>query len=321
MVAISIIIPAYNASGYISSCLDSCLIQSFRNYEIIIINDGSIDNTEDIINTYISKYDNIHLISKKNEGPTKARKLGLRIAQGDFIFFLDADDKIEPHTLELLYSYSKEYDIIIGNIVIEDENGEKYKIQHHNTLKYENDKEGMLLNYLEKCVTPSLCCRLIKRTLFDNIDVPERFTIGDDVITNIMIVIKNNVKVYIVDDILYHYIQHLGSIVNTYNEKTLIQRSKYVIFIISLLYNEKISNKLNKSLSVFVLNEYYSFLRYGGNKNIDKYFTNIVRTKFWDKTVIKEMSIWKILMLYSFEISNKFGELYRSLFFYLRNKM
>lgn len=321
MVRISVIIPAYNAQEYIERCLDCCINQTFNDFEVIVVNDGSKDTTEKIVKKYTEKYSNIHLVSKSNGGLVNARKSGIEKACGEFIFFLDADDTIEPDTLEILYSHSESYDIVIGNIILEDNKGKKYKLQHFNKLKYGNDNNGMLMNYIEKYVTPSLCGRIIRRSLFDNINIPSDFTVGEDVITNLMIIKEHKIKVGIVNNELYHYIQHESSMVNTYNVTTLLQRSKYIKHIINLIDNEGISDKINYSLSVFVLNEYYSFLRYGGDKNTDKDYERIVKTRFWNNNIIIKMSIWKIIMLYSFKFSNSLGKVYRYLFLYLRNRM
>lgn len=91
---LSIIIPVYNVERYLRQCLDSCLDQDIpkTEYEIIVVNDGSPDNAQDIIDEYAAKYDNIKVIKKKNGGLSSARNAGLKIAKGDYIWFVDSDD-------------------------------------------------------------------------------------------------------------------------------------------------------------------------------------------------------------------------------------
>ena len=99
----SIIIPAYNANAFLPSILESILSQEYPNFEVLLINDGSTDNTEDICRHYASLDKRISLISKNNEGVSIARNKGLDIAQGKYILFVDADDILYPNALSTLY--------------------------------------------------------------------------------------------------------------------------------------------------------------------------------------------------------------------------
>lgn len=96
---ISIIIPVYNAEAYLPQCLDSILIQTYQDFEIILINDGSSDNSETICNEYALKDSRIHVIHQKNAGVSTARNNGIEHAQGKWITFIDSDDWIEPSYL------------------------------------------------------------------------------------------------------------------------------------------------------------------------------------------------------------------------------
>ena len=115
-IQISIIIPVYNTEKYIQKCIDS-LYQQNLNIEIIFIDDGSTDNSKEIINNYSKKDDRIKVLSQNNQGPAVARNLGLEVAQGNYIAFLDSDDWIENNSLEMLYNVAIEFDVdmIMGN--------------------------------------------------------------------------------------------------------------------------------------------------------------------------------------------------------------
>ena len=99
---ISIIIPVYNAKSYVSRCLDSIKAQDYTNWEVIIINDGSTDGVEDILNEYAEKDSRIKPINIENAGVSNARNVGLSKAIGEYVYFLDVDDWIETNTLSLL---------------------------------------------------------------------------------------------------------------------------------------------------------------------------------------------------------------------------
>ncbi|MCM3399455.1 glycosyltransferase [Oceanobacillus profundus] len=99
---ISVVIPVYNVEDYIDECIKSVLNQTYKNVEIIVINDGSTDNSLKILENYAFKNDNIILISQKNSGQSVARNKGIEVASGEYIYFLDSDDFILPETLDHL---------------------------------------------------------------------------------------------------------------------------------------------------------------------------------------------------------------------------
>ncbi len=109
---ISIIIPVYNGKKYINDAIDSCLKQTYQNIEIIVIDDGSTDGLQK--KDIESKSKKIKYLKKKNEGPGIARNLGMKISTGSYIFFLDADDTIEPKSMETLKQNIHNYDFIVG---------------------------------------------------------------------------------------------------------------------------------------------------------------------------------------------------------------
>ena len=100
---ISIIVPAYNASKYIEKCLNSILSQTYKNFEIIVVNDGSTDNTLDILKKCSEQSDKIKIVAQKNKGVSAARNNGLEHAKGQYIAFVDADDTLEQEFLERMY--------------------------------------------------------------------------------------------------------------------------------------------------------------------------------------------------------------------------
>ncbi len=112
---ISIIIPAYNIENYIVRCLDSLLNQTYKNLEVIVVDDGSSDNTGKIIDDYASKYENIKVIHKKNAGVSAARNSGIDVANGDYIGFVDGDDTVDKEMFEVLIDNAIKYDADISH--------------------------------------------------------------------------------------------------------------------------------------------------------------------------------------------------------------
>src|ERR1035437_5330472 len=129
---ISIIVPIYNIERYLSKCIDSILVQTFINFELILVNDGSTDNCGKIINEYAQKDSRIVVIHKKNGGVSSARNAGLDLAQGEYIGWVDADDYIATDMYETLYHLAIDYNAdisecnyaqAIGNILTKSEFG------------------------------------------------------------------------------------------------------------------------------------------------------------------------------------------------------
>ncbi len=123
---ISIIIPLYNQEKYIIRCISSILLQSYENFEIIIVNDGSSDNSVDLVKSISDR--RVRLINKKNGGVSSARNKGLENANGKWIMFLDADDELADGALEKLHKATLKYDyvqVIVGNYQVKDSLGNK----------------------------------------------------------------------------------------------------------------------------------------------------------------------------------------------------
>ena len=102
MKKVSVIIPVYNVEKYLSACLDSVLAQTFQDYEVICVNDGSPDNSAAILSEYAQKDNRMTIITQENQGLSGARNTGLDHAKGEYIFFLDADDTLPPNALETM---------------------------------------------------------------------------------------------------------------------------------------------------------------------------------------------------------------------------
>ncbi len=117
MISFSFIIPVYNSELYLKRCLNSLLNQDLDNIEIIAINDGSTDLSLEILNTYKTKYPNIFtVISQENKGIGPARNVGLNVATGEYIWFIDNDDCICPNCLQKLYNVLQKTDCDILDI-------------------------------------------------------------------------------------------------------------------------------------------------------------------------------------------------------------
>ncbi|WP_073579268.1 glycosyltransferase family 2 protein [Vibrio quintilis] len=132
---ISVVIPVYQVEAYLAECLLSVMAQSYTHIEIVCVIDGSKDNSYNIARYYQVFDSRIKIIWQENQGLSGARNTGIDAAQGDFIFFLDSDDFIEPDAIELLCQHIDSYDIVCGGIsCVEEHTGVRYPYKKNRTI-------------------------------------------------------------------------------------------------------------------------------------------------------------------------------------------
>lgn len=163
---ISIIIPAYNTENYIAETIQSVINQTYTNWELIIVNDGATDKTEQIIAPFVEKDERISLFNKTNSGVSDSRNIGINLAKGDYIAFLDADDTWELHNLseKVKILEDNSIDWVFSDATLIDENSHKIgnKI---------GDDDSILMHYLlwNRTVVPGPCSNVIvKRKCLEN---------------------------------------------------------------------------------------------------------------------------------------------------------
>lgn len=151
---VSLIIPAYNAQDYIARSIDTALASTFNDFEIIIVNDGSTDSTQKIIDWYESEYENVRSLQKINGGVADTRNAGIKMARGEYIAFMDNDDMIRPDMIEKLYNSitKNNCDIAIAPLYRLVDNG----YTTHCNLPFETDKAIDIDKYLSILYTPNL---------------------------------------------------------------------------------------------------------------------------------------------------------------------
>jgi len=163
---ISVIIPVYNGEKYISECIESVLNQSYRDFEIIVINDGSTDNTADIC----KKFEDIRYFYQENRGVSKAREKGLQMAKGEYITFIDSDDRVKPDFLEVMLAAMSDCDIVCCNSIDE--------IEYQSDIYHENEiltnQERIYRDYFFfKRYTTCIWGKLFKKRILEKIEFPQ----------------------------------------------------------------------------------------------------------------------------------------------------
>lgn len=209
----SIIIPIYNAEKHIRFTLESIKSQTFQNYEVLMIDDGSSDNSALICEKYMSEDARFKLIKKENGGVSTARNLGIKHAKGKYVYFMDSDDWIEDTLLETclnIFNHSNVDIVIFGMSFDIEKNGEitnslvkTYSEKLLNSQEYKNEFiELYKNNYIS-----SMCNKVIKKDILSTYDIKfdEKITNYEDLLFAIMYINKCS-AIKIVSDCFYHYI-------------------------------------------------------------------------------------------------------------------
>ncbi len=227
---ISIVIPIYNAEKYLSQCIRSIISQTYKNIEIICVNDGSSDNSVAILNFYKNIDERIKIISQKNSGVTAARERGVEESSAEWIVFSDADDTMPVQAIEFLAENAENYAIVIGHVEFQGSFKWPYQPMHTEWTKKQS---------LRRIITGKLHCgpvaKLFRKKLFDKIvfDMPDTFVLGEDKIMNMGLIsnITSGQKILQIPNVVYTYIQR-----PTYhpsNIKTRYERMKFECKILS----------------------------------------------------------------------------------------
>lgn len=213
MPKVSVIVPIYNVEKYLEKCINSLLSQTLEDIQIILVNDGSKDNSGNIAKEYEqNNKDRVIYVEKENGGLSDARNYGLKYANGDFIAFLDSDDYIEKNAYEEMYNKAIEEnaDYVECDFIWEFPN----KIRVDKQYPYKNKKE--MLSFVRVVAWN----KLIKRQLIidNNLEFPKGLRYEDVEFTYKLIPFIN--KFAYVDKPFIHYVQREGSIANVQNERT-----------------------------------------------------------------------------------------------------
>lgn len=241
MKKISVIVPVYNVEKYLSQCLDSIIHQTYKNLEIILVDDGSTDSSGLICDNYSQKDKRIKIIHKCQGGLSDARNAGLKIATGEYISFIDSDDFIDKNMYSILINNTQKYnsDIVwfnyyskkhfINSSIIK--NNDLYDLSSSDKIKFAKN-----LFYQYK-MDAHVWAKLYKRSIFNNIKFPYG-KLFEDIF--VLLPILSNAKIIsTIPDCLYFYRNRSESIVNQYFKQNIIKNIDFIESRIILAINYK----------------------------------------------------------------------------------
>jgi len=276
MEKISVIVPIYNVEKYLEKCLTSIINQTYKNLEIILIDDGSKDNSGKIADNFDKKDSRIKVIHKENGGLSSARNIGIENASGEYIGFVDSDDYIKEDMFEVLSNLIIKYksDISIVSFY-EIENGKIIERQYTNEIIKMNKLDGIKQILFDEKIPNYAWNKLYKKELFDNIRYPEGKKFED--ISTAYKLVENAKNIVFKDVAEYYYVRREDSITKQKNYEN------YKDYVNNLLdrYND-LKNIYGEKIKVyndfgFVKNMlwYYTVLSSYDIKELDIIFSEI----------------------------------------------
>lgn len=295
---VSIIVPVYNVEKYLVRCIESLINQTFKNIEIILINDGSTDNSLNIINEYRKKDKRIKLINNKNNGVSYSRNIGIKQSTGDYIMFVDSDDWIDKDAIKNMYALAikNSCDLIMCSYTREFLNGSKErKIMLDDEVIYE--KKNIKRDLLRRLIGPikgelvksegldsigTVWGKLYKSSIIKNnyikfIDL-EEIGSAEDVLFNIYLFNEIDRAMFINKPIYHYWKVNSDSITSKYNPKLMEQRKVFFKYVqkfieknkMEQIFYEALNNRVCLSLLGLGLVEF--------SKNNKKSFFNKVKS-------------------------------------------
>lgn len=261
---VSIIIPVYNVEKNLSKCVESIINQTYKNIEIILINDGSTDTSSKIIEEYSKKDKRIIVINEKNKGPSAARNAGLKIATGEYVTFIDADDYIDSEMVENIVRVFKESkcDVVRSNYTYTYDNKEK---KNNENLKGIADKLYILTNNREKLIKKIFLGEIqsyswtlaIRRNILEknNIYFSEDVPFMEDIVFLVKLIFFID-NIFFVNKTYYHYYQNNSNSL-TKNYKNYVRNMNNILIVKKKIESILLNNLKEADEYIKIINTIY----------------------------------------------------------------
>ncbi len=283
---ISIIVPIYNVEKYLSKCIESLINQTYKNLEIILVDDGSPDKCPEICDKYSELDERIVVIHQKNKGLSEARNQGIKKSTGDFLLFVDSDDTICLNACEELQKIvkDKKCDIICFNLknIYENEqmkNNQAYCIEDSKNIKEMSYDEAIIDNIYRKHIRYEAGSKFYKKNLFDDISFPINMYAEDFAVFYLLL--KKAKKIVYYDRNIYYYLQRSNSIMGAKNPKLY-----YDVYTTEKLFNKEVKKIAKLSVDQKKQNERRHF------RQLVKIYSKIDKSEY--KNMIEDEIITEI---------------------------
>lgn len=279
----SIVIPCYNVEKYISNTIESVLNQTYNDLEIILVNDGSSDNTLNILKQYEKQCANIKVFDKLNGGVSSARNLGIKNSTGDYLHFLDGDDTISNDLFEKMYKFilnNRELDMISFGYTIVKSNTEKEILSF---LKYNDklfDSNSFLSLYLNRRIRQSMCSFVVKKDILiqNKIIFDENTSNGEDQEFQIKTIYHSGKITYISKSFFNYQMRKNSASSSVATEKNLTLINVFER-LLSYFDNLKSNKQFINELKIYSLLEYFYVFRLVSKSDNKKLIKQVIEKK------------------------------------------
>lgn len=270
MPTISIIVPVYKVEKYLAECVNSILSQSFSDFELILVDDGSPDKCPQICDEYSQKDSRVVALHKKNGGQSSARNFGLDHAKGKYVTFVDSDDLLVENALSALYDtlLREDVDVVLGKVIRFTSDGAIRPYSQMETSKKMTGEETLIKLLKGKELNISVCGGIYRKKIFENLRMPDDF-ICEDWYVMPQIYLQKNLIVFYTNTLVYKYRDNIQSTMTGLTEhgnSQILDVAKEVIRIIKS-YNQ----------------ELYSLTLWSNLKRVWKYVGIIYSQKRWSE--------------------------------------
>ena len=305
MPKVSIIVPIYNSETHLSRCIDSILAQTYSDFELILVNDGSIDNSGKICEEYAQKDSRIIVIHKENGGTSSARNIGMEKSLGEYITFVDSDDTIYPN---YLCTFSYNADLEVAGLETIGSNLEIDYPDSYNKLEKPSDIYKWFTHNSHRKYLTSICCKLFNRNIV--ISNALKFncyvTYGEDTIFiyNYLSCCKN---ISLIQCVIYKYYVDSEQWANKYSLVAIDCINHILMITLSLNrieknYNFSLPSKLKTKHYATYLHLFYTYLK-SANKieritELKKFRKNSHKLQLWRALNFKDYIYWRIMPMY-----------------------
>lgn len=296
---ISIIVPVYNAEKYLINTVDSILAQTYKEFELILVDDGSKDSSLKLCNAILKKDERVIVLHQENQGASAARNAGIKIAKGKYICFIDSDDYIEKDMLECLITNAENYNVDISccGLVQVALDGEIKNHYCHGEKKYFTDMKELMGNFFINPVYKEILYgpynKIIRREILQEVKFNKKYIVAEDLLFNFECLEKAK-SFYLENRELYHYIKRENSIsTSKFSEKEFDY-----IYVADILLN-KVREKYPSLLEIATVWNYQQKLnichRLWLNKEYKRKYIKLYCE--WKEFCIKNKKIvWKNIM-------------------------
>lgn len=270
---LSFIIPVYNCENLITRCVESIELQDFDDFEIILINDGSLDDSLNVCNRLADTYKNITVLTQSNKGASSARNHGLSIAKGDYVWFVDADDYITPGIVKTIYKHAieKSCDVFAMNYKYITNNSQE------DILQYTEDTDISCVDYLSDAPCMFAATKVYKRASLKDLTFRDGLTNIEDFLFNIQYLATID-SIHTLPNVGYVYDNtNIKSTSRNRSKRNLVKLTNQSLIVHEAIYNQlqnmpnsDVQIAIRKQLNYSILGHLYSLIRFYNSKRLKK---------------------------------------------------